>query len=95
LQQVAMNKSKMLIADARQQPDVLLRQLGFANKRVSSLNLTDGVRLICDDGDIIHLRPSGNAPELRCYAESNSVTKTESLVATALQGLTKLLNSGI
>ena len=94
LQQVAMNKSQMLMADAKQQPDLLLRQLGFANKKVSSVNLTDGVRLICDDGDIIHLRPSGNAPELRCYAESNSVTQTESLVATALQGLTKLLNSG-
>ena len=73
---------------------IALSLFGFANKKVSSVNLTDGVRLICDDGDILHLRPSGNAPELRCYAESNSVTKTESLVATALQGLTKLLNSG-
>ncbi|HSG52321.1 MAG TPA: phosphomannomutase, partial [Rheinheimera sp.] len=66
LQQVAINKSQMLLAKAKQQPDLLLKQLGFANKKVSSVNLTDGVRLICDDGDILHLRPSGNAPELRC-----------------------------
>lgn len=35
-----------------------------------ALNATDGVRLTFESGDIIHFRPSGNAPELRCYTES-------------------------
>ena len=34
------------------------------------INIIDGVRMTFDSGDIVHLRPSGNAPELRCYTES-------------------------
>lgn len=37
---------------------------------VESMNFTDGARVIFVSGDIVHLRPSGNAPEFRCYAES-------------------------
>ena len=37
-----------------------------------STDYTDGVRMIFDSNLIIHLRPSGNAPEFRCYTESGS-----------------------
>ncbi|NSY19345.1 phosphomannomutase [Neorhizobium sp. AL 9.2.2] len=30
----------------------------------------DGLRVTLEDGRIIHLRPSGNAPEMRCYVEA-------------------------
>ncbi|MCL2744553.1 MAG: phosphomannomutase [Planctomycetaceae bacterium] len=33
---------------------------------------TDGIRMIFGNDDIVHLRPSGNAPELRCYTESDT-----------------------
>lgn len=33
---------------------------------------TDGVRLTFSSGRIVHIRPSGNAPELRCYVEAAS-----------------------
>ena len=38
---------------------------------VVKLDTTDGVRITLSGGDIVHLRPrpSGNAPELRCYTE--------------------------
>ncbi len=36
------------------------------------INVIDGVRITLSDDDIIHFRPSGNAPELRCYTESSS-----------------------
>jgi phosphomannomutase len=39
---------------------------------VKSIDLTDGVRITFKGEDIIHLRPSGNAPELRCYTEADS-----------------------
>ena len=39
------------------------------------LDLTDGLRVSFDNGLILHLRPSGNAPELRCYAEAETETK--------------------
>ena len=38
--------------------------------------------------DVIHLRPSGNAPELRCYAESLNEAAAVQLV---LKTLTKVV----
>lgn len=43
------------------------------------IDRTDGLRMHFAGGDIIHLRPSGNAPELRCYTESNSADRAASL----------------
>ena len=39
---------------------------------VASLDDTDGLRITFGSGEIVHLRPSGNAPELRCYNEADS-----------------------
>jgi len=36
------------------------------------LDLTDGARITFAGGNIVHLRPSGNAPEFRCYTESST-----------------------
>lgn len=40
--------------------------------RVKSMNATDGIRISFASGEVVHLRPSGNAPELRCYNEAAS-----------------------
>ena len=37
---------------------------------VASIDTTDGLRIRFDSGEIAHLRPSGNAPELRAYTEA-------------------------
>jgi len=50
----------------------------------SEVNTTDGVRLTFPDGDIVHLRASGNAPELRCYAEAASIEVAKALCMGAL-----------
>ncbi|RMG92255.1 MAG: phosphomannomutase, partial [Zetaproteobacteria bacterium] len=39
---------------------------------IVAIDTTDGVRLTLATGNIVHIRPSGNAPELRCYTESDS-----------------------
>jgi phosphomannomutase len=36
-------------------------------------------------GGVIHLRPSGNAPELRCYTEADSPEQAEAMLRKALQ----------
>ncbi len=36
------------------------------------LDLTDGARITFAGENIVHLRPSGNAPEFRCYTESST-----------------------
>jgi phosphomannomutase len=43
-------------------------------------------------GDILHLRPSGNAPELRCYAESYLQDKAFTIVRDTLSLIIKLYN---
>ncbi len=49
-----------------------------------STDTTDGVRMTFADGDIVHLRASGNAPELRCYAEAGSLEEARALCMGAL-----------
>ncbi|MFA6342077.1 MAG: phosphomannomutase, partial [Fibrobacteraceae bacterium] len=55
----------------------------IAGKLVSTNN-TDGFRMEFDSSEIIHLRPSGNAPELRCYVEANSSERAEELKKATL-----------
>lgn len=52
---------------------------------VAQRDLTDGLRLRFSNGEIVHLRPSGNAPELRCYAESDTMSRAQELVNQTLQ----------
>jgi phosphomannomutase len=40
--------------------------------KVAEVNDTDGLRITFASGEVVHLRPSGNAPELRCYNEADS-----------------------
>jgi phosphomannomutase len=48
---------------------------------------SDGVRMPIEGDEILHLRPSGNAPELRCYAEAASPDRARALVAQTLKKL--------
>ena len=52
---------------------------------VTQHDFTDGLRLTFENGEIVHLRPSGNAPELRCYAEANTMERAQQLVNFSLQ----------
>ena len=54
---------------------------------VVDVNTVDGLRLGFANGDIVHLRPSGNAPELRCYAEADTTLRAVQLCADCLQRL--------
>lgn len=45
-----------------------------------SLNQTDGLRITLEGDEIVHFRPSGNAPELRCYAEAATQARAGELV---------------
>ncbi|RVC76675.1 phosphomannomutase [Mesorhizobium sp. M4A.F.Ca.ET.022.05.2.1] len=52
---------------------------------VAEIDETDGLRARMDSGEIIHLRPSGNAPELRCYSEAASYARATAIVALTLE----------
>ena len=70
LKDFATEKSKVLISELSENPNELLESLGLGEAKF--VCKTDGLRLTAENGDVVHLRPSGNAPELRCYVESTS-----------------------
>lgn len=51
---------------------------------VAQLNITDGLRLIFKSGDVIHLRPSGNAPQFRVYSNANTQVRADELADNAV-----------
>ena len=56
----------------------------IAGASLASVNLIDGVRMHFSNGRAIHLRGSGNAPELRCYSEAETPAVAEKISRAAL-----------
>ncbi len=52
---------------------------GAAFGDVASVDHTDGVRVTFSSGEIAHLRPSGNAPELRAYTEADGFERARDM----------------
>lgn len=78
LQNFSKEQSLAVINELKHDASAFLAKLG--DELAYEVNTTDGLRITVENGDIVHLRPSGNAPELRCYAESGSDEKAKSLV---------------
>lgn len=53
--------------------------------KVVVINTIDGLRVTLDNKNIIHLRPSGNAPEMRCYIEAEDECCAQKLVADVIE----------
>jgi phosphomannomutase len=56
--------------------------LGF--DAIAKLNYVDGVRIYFANGDVAHLRPSGNADELRIYAVADSQERADTIAKLAV-----------
>ncbi|WP_312360131.1 phosphomannomutase [Ensifer sp.] len=52
--------------------------------RPAAVSDIDGLRVTLADGRTVHFRPSGNAPEMRCYVEAETVAEAETLLAQGL-----------
>ncbi len=61
--------------------------LSFTGSTQSKVDSTDGLRVTMASGDIVHLRPSGNAPEFRCYVEADTQARADALLADALRAI--------
>ncbi len=79
LQDFSKDQSLAVIKELQHDASAFLIKLGYELEY--NVNTTDGLRITVENGDVVHLRPSGNAPELRCYAESSSEEKAINLVA--------------
>lgn len=47
---------------------------------LEGIDTTDGARLVFTNQDIMHIRPSGNAPQLRVYATSDTQARADDIV---------------
>lgn len=84
IQQVPTEASRRLI-DILARDDAQAAQLMAPDcGPVLARDSTDGLRLTFTTGDVLHLRPSGNAPELRCYAEAATQARAQELCLACL-----------
>ena len=83
LENFAVETSAALMAHLRASPahlEAFLAPIGS----VASTSDIDGLRVTLADARIIHFRPSGNAPEMRCYVEAETEDQAKSLLYQGL-----------
>ncbi len=51
---------------------------------IRSIDGLDGIRVTFDNGDVTHVRPSGNAPQLRVYALADTAQRAQTIVRQEL-----------
>lgn len=56
----------------------------------ADVDTTDGLRVRFESGDVVHLRPSGNAPEFRCYTEADTEEQARHLLDLHLKALREI-----
>ncbi|OLS42443.1 phosphomannomutase [Rhodovulum sulfidophilum] len=84
LQQVAPEAAAALLA--RLDASAGARAAFFAPLgREAGCDRTDGLRVSFASGEILHLRPSGNAPEFRVYAEADSPERAAAVLKLGLE----------
>ena len=60
---------------------------------IARLNFLDGVRIGFENGDVAHIRPSGNAPQLRIYAQASAEARAKAIVDDAIADPSGLLRA--
>ena len=49
------------------------------------MDYTDGVRILFANGEVAHVRPSGNADELRIYAVADTQSRADEIAAMGVE----------
>lgn len=87
IQKFPRENSIKLLEKAASNPNNLLENFGLKELKIVDINQIDGLRLLLNDASVIHLRPSGNAPELRCYVETDNQDLSDDLVKKVLNSI--------
>ena len=85
LENFSHEKSKAILNQLSSDLSITAKVLAADAGGIVDVNLIDGLRLTFEKGDIVHLRPSGNAPELRCYTEAATEARANLLCESALK----------
>jgi phosphomannomutase len=83
----ATEKSQLLLHTLASSQTAVHDLLGDLCGVAVSHDQTDGLRLFFENGEIVHFRASGNAPELRCYTEADTQSRADDLVRACLSRL--------
>lgn len=67
----------------RELEQVFSAEAGFTP--VKKTNYTDGVRITFENGDVAHIRPSGNADELRIYSVSDTQARADEICSQGIE----------
>ncbi len=81
LEHVPQERSAVLMDRLRRDAAAFLEPQG----KIKASSDIDGMRFELTSGDVIHYRPSGNAPELRCYTEASTAKRAADLLAWGLK----------
>ena len=81
LEHVPQERSALLLERLRADAAAFLAPQG----QIKAVSDIDGLRYEFTTGDVIHYRPSGNAPELRCYTEASTAGRADQLLAWGLK----------
>ena len=91
LQNIPTETSKGYLEAWQSHPEQAIKDLNLPSL-VKQTDITDGLRMLLENGEIVHLRPSGNAPELRCYVESSDNKGAAELLGQILDNLKLHMN---
>ena len=85
LQSFSTESSRQILLELAASRPAIEHLLGDLCGHAVGIDQTDGLRISLENGEIVHFRPSGNAPELRCYAEASSQKRAELLARESLK----------
>jgi phosphomannomutase len=69
----------------------------FGYGTVMKVDVIDGVRIFFSNGDVAHIRPSGNAPQLRIYSNASTQIRADEIVVQGLddKGILRMMERDI
>jgi phosphomannomutase len=65
----------------------------FFTGKIRDVDRTDGLRITFDNGEVAHLRPSGNADEFRFYAVADTQQRADEIAAIGVAEPNGILRS--
>lgn len=91
LEEIPTDRSRDLLAGFDADPAKLDTFLAGLGESLAGIDRTDGLRLTLASGRVLHMRPSGNAPEFRLYIEAEQVDLAEKMLQKGLAALRRAL----
>lgn len=92
IERIARSRSQALVASLSASRSALVRLLVPCGD-VDAVDTTDGLRAMLNNGRCVHLRPSGNADDLRIYVEAEDDDAAAQLLARVRQSIEAMVSN--